>query len=496
MSVVPDMPAPRFGTLRNPQRETLGPKVALVARQLGWELMPWQRYVLDVGCEIDPATGLFWYKDVRVLAPRQSGKTSLVVPKAVHRAVTTKNAQIIYTAQNRTKSLRRLEKNFYARLLDHWAPVLDPTKRNRTKPGWNGKTGSESIDFVTRASIFIDAATEKSGQGDTNHEWHGDELYAHQDATIANNIRPTLIAVPGSQAWLVSAAGKMGYSTYWWGLVEDGRAVAQAADPRSRIMYVEWSDDPEADREDRTRWPLYLPAYGITIFEETMEAELQAFRTDLEQYDRAYRGIWSGSTAPDPIIPVEAWNADAWPFEDDPIDWSAPPMWVVDMSPLDDYTSVAVAGKTIPVEGEPDRRVTVRLVDHELGSHWAVDRLRELRDRFGGDKVAIAAGSRAMSLKLDLEDADFDVVVIQRAEVAAACGAFYDDAVNRRMWHGNDDPLNEALAGAAKRSWGDAWVWWRGRSMSDVSPLYAATLARHAYLAHAEPDYNVVESVF
>lgn len=487
---VPEMPAPRFGTERNLQRETLGPKVAQVAKRLGWDLMPWQQYVLDVGCEIDPATGLFWYSECRVLAPRQSGKTSLVVPKGVHRALTTRGGQVIYTAQNRTKSLKRLEKNFYLRLLEHWAPVLKP-KHSRSKPGWNGRTGSESIDFVTGASVFIDAANENSAQGDTNDEWIGDELYAHKDGTIANNVRPTLTAVPGSQAWQISAAGKMGHSTYWWGLVEDGRAVAEARDPRSRIMYVEWSDDPAADRDDRSRWPLYLPSYGITIFEHTVEAQLQMFRTEIDQYDRAFRGIWSGVKAPDPVIPKVAWNDCAWRAEVDPIDLDAPPMWTVDMSPDHEWTSIAVAGKP----AEPGRRVTVRLVDHDIGNSWTVNRMLDLSERFGGDKIAIAAGSAAMSLKRDLEDEDFEVLVIPKQEVAAACGEFFDDAVNRRMWHGNDDDLNTALAGAAKRAWGDHWVWWRGRSMGDVSPAYAVTLARYAYLTHAEPEGDASESV-
>lgn len=491
----PALPAPRWGTERNPNRETLGPQVAAVMRRLGHEPMPWQRHVLDIACEIDPATGHFWYRDVRTLEPRQSGKTELFVAKGVHRAVTTKNAQVIYTAQNRLKAVARLRKNFYERtLLDRWPSVLKRRPRNPREPGWIGTTGAEAIRFVNGAEIFVDANKEDSGHGATNDEWLADEVFAYKGGTVAQNIRPTLITVPGSQIWHQSAAGDLEQSDYWWGLVQDGRAIVEANDPRSRIAYFEWSDDPEADRADPTRWPLYMPAYGITIFDHVIESELQGFATKIEEYDRAYRGIWTGGAKLQTVIPVEAWDEGAWPHDVDPIDWQAtPPAWAVDVSPDQEWASISVAGRPAISDG---RRVTVRHVDHELGTSWVIERMRNLRDSHGGNRVAVAGASQAMTLKQDLEDEGFDVEVVPRGELAAACGALFRDAVNRRLWHGNDPELNEALASAAKRDYGDAWVWWRGRSMRDISPVYAATLARYVFLKFAPPeDYDPTNDV-
>jgi hypothetical protein len=48
---------PCGGTPRRPGFPTLGAKAAKVMRRLGFVPMPWQRYVFDVGLEIDPATG-------------------------------------------------------------------------------------------------------------------------------------------------------------------------------------------------------------------------------------------------------------------------------------------------------------------------------------------------------------------------------------------------------------------------------------------------------
>lgn len=488
----PGLPAPRWGTERNPQRETLGPRVAEVARRLGWDLMPWQRHVLDIGCELD-TDGTFWYRDVRTLVPRQSGKTTIFVAKGVHRALTTRRSNIIYTAQDRQKAATRLEENYYERVLDHWRPILQPT-RNALKPGWYGRTGSEHIRFVTGSKILIDANNEKSGHGGTNREWHCDEVFAHKDATVAQNIRPTLITVNDAQIWHQSAAGKLGKSDYWWDLVQDGRARVEARDPRSRIAYFEWSDDEDNDRNDPALWWDYMPALGWTITERSIEAELEAFKTNIEEYDRAYRGIWTGRQRIDPLIPAVAWDDNAWLSADDPIDWSDyPPVWCLDIAPDQEWSSIGVAGRP---SDHGERRVTVRLVDHELGTHWVVDRLRQLRDRYGSNTVAVAGASAAMGFKQDLEDDGFDVVVVSRAEIAAACAAFYADAVNRLLWHTNDDALNEAFAGAVKHAWGDAWVYWRGRSKGDVSPAYAVTIARYVFLREAPADgYDPVNDV-
>ena len=58
-----------------------------MADKLGQPFMPWQRLVADVGCEIDPVTGLPAYREVRVTVPRQSGKTTLFLAWQVNRCV-------------------------------------------------------------------------------------------------------------------------------------------------------------------------------------------------------------------------------------------------------------------------------------------------------------------------------------------------------------------------------------------------------------------------
>lgn len=78
---------PRWGTMRDFSRQTYGGKVAKIAKALGTPLMPWQRYVADTALEIDPETGLLANRGADTTVPRQSGKTSLILPAAIWRGL-------------------------------------------------------------------------------------------------------------------------------------------------------------------------------------------------------------------------------------------------------------------------------------------------------------------------------------------------------------------------------------------------------------------------
>ena len=484
------LPAPQWGTPRNPQRDTLGPEVARVAKLLGWDLMPWQRLVLDVGCEIDPHSGSFWYRDVRSLVPRQSGKTTVMVSKSTHRALTAPRSRTLYTAQDRNKALERLEENFYNVLLERLRPVLQPAA-NRHKPGWVARTGAERIRFMTLSTILIDAIKKSSTHGGTLDEWHADEVFAHADGQAAQNVRPTMITKPGAQIWTFSAAGNKTESGYWYPMVLDGRALIDAG-AETRIAYFEWSDpEPDADREDSSRWHEFMPALGHTIRIEDVRTELDANRTNLDEFDRPYRGIWTGGQKVDPVIPTLAYRDCAWQAPTSPVDFKVPPVWSVDVAPDQEYSSIAVAGKSV----DTSRRIAWSLVAHELGTGWVVDHMRSLRDDFGGNTVVLAANGAGMSLKQDLEDEGFDVETLGIQTVMAACGALFSDVVNRKAWFVDDDDLNEAFAGVSKRTYGLGFVWFRGRGMGDISPCYAVTLARHQWLADPPIDQPIEDTV-
>jgi hypothetical protein len=80
------MPAPRFATARNLDRQTYGPAVGRVAQLRGRPLMPWQQLVADVGGRSRPARTVV-YPLVVVTVQRQAGKTDLDLCQSVQRAL-------------------------------------------------------------------------------------------------------------------------------------------------------------------------------------------------------------------------------------------------------------------------------------------------------------------------------------------------------------------------------------------------------------------------
>ena len=124
--------------------------------------MPWQRDFLDIIGEIDPETGLLWYRTVILILPRQGGKTTLLRGKIAHRGITQAGAQMLYTAQDRNKARQRLEETIYNPLsMSPLAPALG-------RPRW--AAGSEAMRFINRSVCRIESLTKTAGHGDTLDE--------------------------------------------------------------------------------------------------------------------------------------------------------------------------------------------------------------------------------------------------------------------------------------------------------------------------------------
>jgi len=450
---------PLYGTPRNLSRQTLGRKVGQVLAAVeGAPPMPWQQHVLDVACEIDPANGLYFYRNVVVVVVRQAGKTSISRAKVTHRCLTDPGASVLYTAQDRNHARRRLEKSFY-----------DPLKRSPlgmvlARPRW--AAGSEAVRFRNGSEIFIEAAGKKdAGHGETLPEAHLDEAFAHVDSRIELGVSPMMVTVRGAQKWVTSAAGD-GDSAFLWGKVEAGRARCLAGQ-HGRTAYIEHSVPLDADRDDPATWALH-PALGYTIDLETLQAEHDEMENPAD-FDRAYLGWWPTTKTRPWVIPAASWNDCAIPA--DQVDWDGEPVWSVDVSPDRDSSAIGFAART------PGARAWLEVVAHEPGVGWVVPHLVKLRESFGGNVVAIDGSGPAGALQPDLEEAGFTVRRLGLRQKVDACGALSDDVLAGKVLHGGDTNLDAAVASAAKRKSGDAFVWSRGISLDDITPLYVVTLA-------------------
>jgi hypothetical protein len=87
-----------------------------------------------------------------------------------------------------------------------------------------------------------------------------------------------------------------------------------------------------------------------------------------------------------------------------------------------------------------------------------------------------------VSMKPELLERGITPEELTGRDMAAACGSFYEAAVETSAFrHLNQPSLNAALAGAKQGTRGDAWIWHRRNSGVDISPLVAVTLAWHGF---------------
>jgi hypothetical protein len=92
------------------------------------------------------------------------------------------------------------------------------------------------------------------------------------------------------------------------------------------------------------------------------------------------------------------------------------------------------------------------------------------------------AGSLLEKLRRELAEFGVDVELLDLVSgrrMAAACGAFYERVMGGSLVHPLQPQLAVAVDAGRRRKHGDAWVWHRRDTSSDISPLVASTLASY-----------------
>jgi hypothetical protein len=439
--------------------------------------MPWQRHVADVALEQDPDTGLLIYRRLVLTVPRQSGKTTLLLAKMVHRAQAFGRRQaIVYTAQTRLKARKKWE--------DEHLPILEASPF-RSLFTVRRQIGQEAIRWRNGSIHGLDAPTEESSHGDTLDEGVIDEAFAQVDDRVEQGMAPAMITRPEPQLDVVSTAGKSkAASPYLWGKVEAGRLAVEAG-LDAGVAYFEWSAPNEAPADDPATWWACMPALGHTVTEAAVRAEFQSMK--LNEFRRAYLNQWLDETPAEWLVIGQ----QAWADICDPQSVIADrPAFAVDMTPDRTWASIGVAGC------RADGRSHIEVAEHRRGSAWVVPWLKERvdrADRWSPCAIVIAPSGPAGSLITEAEAVGLEILKPSVVEIAGAAGTLYDASGANplvdepaSLRHLGQPELDLAVAGAERRELGDRWLWVRRGAHIDLSPLPAVTLALwgHATRAH------------
>lgn len=482
-------PEPRWATKRSPDRPTLGPLIAQMARlSLGHDLMPWQQHVADVSGELDPdrATeefplGLPAYRAIGVTVPRQSGKTTLLVPTLAYRAARwplrskPKPQKIRYAAQTRNDAMEK------------WNEHVDILQNSVIGKGMVPKRpgGREHMLWRNGSQWGVSGVGKKSGHGPTLDAGALDECWAYEDFRMSQAFRPAMLTIQDAQLFSYSTMGTP-KSVYLNAMVASGREHVDAGHTAG-VCYFEWSAEDGMDPADPATWWSCMPALGFTQTEDIVRGEYDELKDKPGEFERGFlnRATFISET----IWPSIWWEACTAEFELDDNNEPTPVArdvmrdtvcLAIDTSFDRSVTSIGAAGRT------QDRRIQIENLFTLQGTGSAVATVKQICAKQQITTVVIAADGPARSLIPALEDLfkyePQKLRIVAAAEMIAACGDMYDlvEQGPKRLVHIEQPELTTAQAGAAKRQIGDAWVLGRKLSEVDITPLVACTLAAWA----------------
>ncbi|MGW8703266.1 terminase [Streptomyces eurythermus] len=488
---------PRLFTAPPAFLSSAGQEAVELAAMAGLDLFPWQQHVLDVGMR-ERTDGKWAAFECCVNVPRQNGKGGIIEARELAGLFLLREYLIIHSAHEFKTS--RVAFQRVLSLIDGCADL-----RKRVKKVLNNTTET-SITLKTGQSLQFLARSGGSGRGFT-----GDCNILDEDMILGDNamgaLMPTMSAIENPQLWYLGSAGIGAPSVQLARLRRRALNALESGTPDPSLAYFEWSVNPHLDEcaqgctehdssDDAASWAKSNPSLGYLISPEFIRNERASLGTSgVFERERLGVGDYPSDEADTwQVIAEEAWRALAVTNLESVAKarQAGPVALSIDMTPERSHTAISAA---FPYEGG----VHVTVVDHRPGGGWVVERAKELHEKYGPRCWVIDPASPAASFIPELERPEalgVEVVKPKAREMAAACGQFYDAVTTQTLTHFDEAPMASALAGAQKRSLGDAWAWARRIPSVDISPLVAGTLAKWGLGAETEDDVDPLDNIW
>lgn len=404
---------------------------------------------------------------VGVSVPRQNGKGALIEARELAGLLLFGEKTIIHSAHE-----QKTARVGFERILSYFENYDDLRKKLRGKP--MSALGREHIKLRNGSELHFPARSKGAIRG-----FSIDCLILDEGQILGDPaweaIKPTISARPNVQTWVLGTPPTP---------LDDGAVFTRMRErglegKDHRLCWCEWSAPVGSSLDDRDAWAQANPALGLRITEEAIADE----RNELSDtgFARERLGIWSSERAL-AVIPAEMWAART--VDADEVPEGDPSSFGLDMS-HDRVVSIGVC------VGEHVEVAALDQVADTLGAvEWLVERAGK------HIPVVVDGQSPAASMVAALRTAGVRVIVTTAADMAKACGAFFDAVAEERLTHFNQAPLNAALAGARKRPIGTAggWGWDRKDYSINLAPLVSVTLAHFG--AAAAPSTKKPSAAF
>lgn len=402
--------------------------------------------------------------------PRQNGKNACIEIRELYGMVEL-GERFLHTAHE-VKTARKA----FRRLLSFFESPQKYPELSAMVKEIRKTNGQEAIFLDNGGSIELIARSKGSGRGfdgiDVLVVDEAQELTDDEQAALL----PTISAATQGNPQVIFTGTPPDPEKPTHGMVF--RRVRQTAidgsDPKLCLHDFGVEDGPLPDVDDRELWFTVNPALGVRL--GIAEVERERGLMSPEKFARERLGWWGD---PAELKTQTVVDMDQWADLADPNARVAGPVALaVDVPPDRSRTSIAAAW------GDSDRVLV--MVTTLPGTATAVAEVKRLVAKHKPADVSLHAGGPAGALVADLTAAGVQVTTVSTQETAQATGAMLDLIANKKLGHLGQAELDAALRAAKLRRRIDTGAeLWDRRDLTDISSLFAVTLAAHGYQTHA-----------
>jgi hypothetical protein len=332
--------------------ETLGGFVTdWVAKHLDYELMDWQRTVLDGQLSHD-GTGQLEFSESLVSVGRQNGKSwcmgGLICAWLTDLTEYFGRPQVVISAAHKLDRAFALFKEF--------APVLEA--KYGAKINWS--YGRNFVEMPNGSRWHVTAATPQNAHGASADLVCLDEIWSIGTEVIFDAYRPTMTARPNPLMSMWSTAGD-----------ESSRVMLQLREQaihaidngkQSGLYFAEWSPPPGAPLDNPDTWRWSNPAMGTTITAERLRRMSET--PNKQAFYRAHCNVWISAAA--------SWlPAGLWPQLEVDDDMPAGGVLAVDA----DVTDLRYCGVRVAPKPDGTLQVKTEFVVESAEAMWEATRV-------------------------------------------------------------------------------------------------------------------------
>lgn len=444
-----------------PPRRRLSPRTSKgyacaqwAEQTLGVALLPWQRWALIHGLEVNP-DGSYRFPVVGIEVARQNGKSLLLAVLALWRLAEDGAGLVLGTSTS-------LE---VAR--ESWARAVDLAEEADLAAQVKRGSIDTSLSLRTGGRYKIASASRRGGRGLSVDLGVADELREHPDFAAWGALTGSTTARASAQVWTLSNAGDQ-RSVVLNALRDQAMAAINSGDVAAQddLGWFGWTAPADCELDDRSAWAQANPALGHTIAERTLEAKARTLPPAVFRVEHLCVSVESLDAAVDP----QAW-ADCSDITGTMDALRAKVVLGLDVAPDLQHVALVAAAPLA------DDRVRAEVVAAWTSTEEARQQLPDLLARIKPRALAWFPNGPAAALAPDLRRVRGNVE-ITAAETPQVCQALAEFVEARRLLHPDDPLLTAQVLGASKIPAGDGWRFTR-KGPGAVNSAYALAGAVH-----------------